>query len=148
MKITKAEDYAITFVSALVSHYQGNDYLSIAEIAAVYNLPRPFLKKIAERLKTAGLLAVKEGRHGGYRLRRSPQNLSVGSVLRAFNPQPFLTTCLVAEHQARCPLYDSCVSRSAWEKITARLYRDLHKLKFENFIKLQTLNADVARKKP
>lgn len=132
MKISRAEDYAITLVAALASRYD-QGFISLAVISREYALPEAFLKHIARTLKSAGLLAVKEGRSGGYRLARNPATLPVGAVLKAFNPAPLLTSCMLTEHQVQCPSFKRCASKKAWQEISRQFYQKLNTLTFGQF---------------
>jgi len=135
MKISRQEDYAITFVAALLKARPPGRYVILASIARQYHLPLPFLRKIASTLKTAGVVSVKEGRNGGYRLSGSPKDLTLGKVLGAFSPQVFLTDCSSSDHAKICSLYDTCPSRLAWQGLTQKMTRDLYRIKFRQFIK-------------
>lgn len=127
MKITRAEDYALTFSSALAGNfYRG--FVPLNEIARQYNLPRPFLKKIAGRLKHAGLIEVREGRGGGYRLIRSPQKISAEEILRVFNPQKLMTKCLAKNEKILCAKYATCQARQTWQAISRQFYANLKKI--------------------
>jgi len=135
MKITREEDYAITLINALAEHYDDQEYLGLRRIAHSHHLPELFLKQIAKKLKQAGLLKVKEGRGGGYRLAKPPQQISLEKVLRVFSPQPFLTSCLDTNHKIKCALYHRCQSRKAWQKISQQFYRSLKNINFEKLTK-------------
>lgn len=134
MKISRQEDYAITFVSALLNAPAGR-YIKLSAVTQRYRLPEAFLRKIAHTLKTAGVVAVKEGRSGGYRLATQARELTVGTVLGAFAPQVFTTECVSADHAKRCALYSTCPSRLSWQNVTRKLTRDLYKMKFREFVK-------------
>lgn len=135
MKISRQEDYAIALVSALLEENRSGRYLKLAFIAKKYRLPLAFLRKIAATLKTAGVVAVKEGRNGGYRLAGAARSLTLGQVLGAFSPSLFLTHCISADHSRRCSVYSRCPGRLAWQKVSRRLTNDLYKIKFQEFIK-------------
>ena len=135
MKISRQEDYAIIFVSALLEENRSGHYLKLAFIAKKYGLPLAYLRKIALALKTAGVVTVKEGRNGGYRLAGTPGALTLGQVLGAFSPRLFLTNCVSTNHSRRCLVYEHCPSRLVWQKISREFTRDLYKIKFQEFIK-------------
>jgi Rrf2 family iron-sulfur cluster assembly transcriptional regulator len=57
--------------------------LSVAELARRQQLPQPMLEQILLRLRRAGLLEARRGRHGGYRLAQQPEALPLARVLQA-----------------------------------------------------------------
>lgn len=46
------------------------------------------IRKILSRLKKAGLLATKEGLHGGYHFEKDPRNVTLETVCRAVGESP------------------------------------------------------------
>jgi Rrf2 family protein len=54
---------------------------SAGELAAALGVSRDHLAKVLQRLEQAGLLAGTRGPHGGYRLARPPQDVSLAEVL-------------------------------------------------------------------
>jgi Rrf2 family protein len=62
---------------------QPERWRSGAELAAEQGLPAPFLEQLLLRLRRAGVLEARRGRHGGYRLRRPAPQLSLAEVLAA-----------------------------------------------------------------
>jgi len=55
----------------------------IQEIASRQDIPQRYLEQVLLQLKRAGLLVSRRGSSGGYRLSRPPDQVTVGSVLRA-----------------------------------------------------------------
>jgi Rrf2 family protein len=68
---------------------------STHQLAAAQQLPEPMLEQLLLRLRRAGLLEARRGRHGGYRLARPARDLPVAAVLAGLgesvglgNPDP------------------------------------------------------------
>jgi len=57
----------------------------IADIAERENIPRKFLEAILVELRKHGLLFAKRGKSGGYRLARSPAEITFGEVIRVLD---------------------------------------------------------------
>lgn len=57
--------------------------LRVAELAAAYDLPRPYLTKHLQALVRANLLRSTPGPQGGYSLERSPEDTTVLDVVKA-----------------------------------------------------------------
>ena len=60
--------------------------LSVAELARRQQLPQPMLEQILLRLRRAGLVEARRGRHGGYRLAQHADALPLARVLQAVEP--------------------------------------------------------------
>jgi Rrf2 family protein len=54
----------------------------ISDLAAREKIPRKFLEAILRELKNAGVLKSKKGKGGGYALVRSPEQITIGQVIR------------------------------------------------------------------
>jgi Rrf2 family protein len=83
MRLTKKADYAVKAMIAL-----GRDpdaKLTIKSIAQTQKIPKKFLEQILLALKGAGLVTSQAGPHGGYRLAKSPREISLGDILQAVN---------------------------------------------------------------
>jgi Rrf2 family protein len=80
--ISKKCEYALKAVLAL-SRANGNAPMTIHQIATAQGIPERFLEAILRDLKQAGLTESIRGKDGGYRLTRSPSDLTPGDVVRA-----------------------------------------------------------------
>jgi Rrf2 family protein len=75
--------YALEAMAYLIPCHARDEWGQIAEIARVGNVPRKYLEQVLLDLKNAGLVESKKGQRGGYRLARSPDQISLGQVLQA-----------------------------------------------------------------
>ncbi len=106
-----------------------------AELATEQGLPAPFLEQVLLRLRRAGLLEARRGRHGGYRLQRPASALSLAEVLAAVAP-PAADRVADTEPQepgaaeagdAACRVTDALQRR-----LRAALTRELERLSLED----------------
>jgi Rrf2 family transcriptional regulator, cysteine metabolism repressor len=72
--------YALRAIFELASH-EKSDVIKISEIAAVQNIPPRFLENILLELKQAGFVTSRLGNAGGYQLKRSASELTVGEII-------------------------------------------------------------------
>jgi Rrf2 family protein len=79
--ISKRTKYALRALYSLTRQYGGGPVL-IATLAREERIPLKFLEAILLELKTHGIVDSRKGRHGGYRLNRSPAQITIGSVVR------------------------------------------------------------------
>ena len=78
---TKGE-YGVRLMVQLGRRY-GTGPASLAEIAAVEDLPRAYLEQLVTSLRDAGLVVSTRGARGGYELARPPDQIRMSEVLRA-----------------------------------------------------------------
>ena len=82
MRISAKGEYAIKAVLDLALH-RDRDLIPIQEIAGREGIPQRYLEQVLLALKRAGILTSKRGSAGGYHLTKSPEEITVGAVLRA-----------------------------------------------------------------
>jgi Rrf2 family protein len=73
--------YALRALYALTADEARGPVL-IADLADRERIPRKFLEAILLELKNAGVLKSKKGKGGGYALARSPEQITMGQVIR------------------------------------------------------------------
>jgi Rrf2 family protein len=77
-------------------------------IAARFEIPLELLSKILQRLARCGLIIAHKGVRGGYRLARSPDDISIADVAQAVDG--FVTECSPDtprfDELVACPLHD------------------------------------------
>ncbi len=82
MLISGKGRYAITAMMNLAIH-NNKGPLSLADISQAQGISLSYLEQIFARLRKRGLVRGTRGRHGGYRLGRSAQNITMGDIIRA-----------------------------------------------------------------
>ena len=85
--ISQKSKYALRALLALARVAPG-ETMRIAAIAARETIPKKFLEQILLDLKRAGFVASRRGKHGGYLLLRSPEEIVFGDVLPRPPPGP------------------------------------------------------------
>ncbi len=79
MKFSKKTEYGLRFLLAL-AELSENKFMGIYQISLRHGIPMKFLEAIAVQLKKAGLLEVKKGAGGGYKLKLRPNEISLKMV--------------------------------------------------------------------
>ncbi|MDP3986420.1 MAG: Rrf2 family transcriptional regulator [Candidatus Veblenbacteria bacterium] len=123
-------DYGLLLLRALASAKSGQ-YVSLAKLAQERHLPRKYLDHVAKQLVVAGVIVAREGRAGGYALRKPVEEIRFVEVLEALEGSLGPTQCT---HDGEC-----CERQAACERKTG--WQALHKELF-NLLKSKTL-ADV-----
>ena len=98
----------------------------IQEIALAEKLPRHFLEHILLDLKRHGLVSSRRGKHGGYRLLKDPQSITIGQVLRIVDGPVAPLPCLSRTAYERCA---DCVDESTCQ--VRRAFADVYRAQVE-----------------
>jgi Rrf2 family protein len=88
---------------ALAVLAQSREGYPSAYVASSVNTHAVFLRRILGELVAAGLVTVREGRAGGYRLARPAERITLAEVYRAVEPEGPLAGS-PAEPNVRCPV--------------------------------------------
>lgn len=114
MKLSTRGRYGIHAMYDLANHY-GDGPQSIKCIAERQNIPEAYLEQLIAILRKEKLVISNRGAQGGYRLAASPEEITVGQVLRALEGGLNLVDCLLEEDS--CGKTCACPSRVVWLKI-------------------------------
>lgn len=81
MRISCRGLYALKALTYLSEHYESG-LVKIHDIAEAEQIPAKFLEAILVGLKHGRIVSSQRGREGGYRLRRPPEEIRLGEVVR------------------------------------------------------------------
>jgi Rrf2 family protein len=97
-----------------------------AKIQDIYRRQRiapRYLEQIFQKLKKNGFLESKRGPKGGYILKREPEQISIGEIIRAVEGHPKIVFCLDIETgRKQCRLLEKCITREVWKEGYDRLF--------------------------
>jgi len=83
MRLTTKSQYGLRVLGDLIRNWrEGNGYLQVGELAGRCDTSQKYLEQVLLPLSHAGILESKRGQHGGYRLNRAPQDVSLAEALR------------------------------------------------------------------
>lgn len=111
-KLGKLTDYGTVLMTALAANPARLQ--TSQELAASTRLAAPTVAKLLKLLAKAGLVEALRGAHGGYRLARSPERITVADIVTAIEGPIALTQCSV--HRG-CGIELHCGVRSNWRVI-------------------------------
>jgi Rrf2 family nitric oxide-sensitive transcriptional repressor len=104
MRLTNFSDYAFRIL--IYAAARRDRLITIEETARAYGISRAHLMKIANMLTRAGYLKAVRGRTGGLTLGRAPDEIRLGDVMRATEPDFALVECFTSEN--RCIITPNC----------------------------------------
>ncbi len=81
MKLSAKSEYACLALLYLSENYNKGLY-TIADIAKHKKIPKKFLEQILLILKRGGYVNSRKGSIGGYKLAKSPDNITVAEIIR------------------------------------------------------------------
>ena len=115
MKLSTRGRYGIHAMYELAANYGGSP-VSIKALAEKQNIPEAYLEQLIAVLRKDELVVSIRGAQGGYRLARTPEEITVGDVLRSLEGGLRLIDCL--EEEETCGKSCACPSRIVWKKLS------------------------------
>ena len=131
---------------------QAAEPVALAAVAEAEMLPLSYLEHLVAKLRQAGLVTSVRGAHGGYRLARSPQEISLAQILQAVEgPFNFVECASDAQDDGGpaieapaangdgdcCGLSPLCVSRGPLLILHARIAKLLDELSLADLCGLE-----------
>lgn len=104
MKLDKFTDYALRVLITLA--VRTPQRVPTSEIAMIFDLSENHLSKIATRLVHEGFVVSERGRNGGLTLAIPPDNISIGSVVRAMKRDDPVVECF--GNSSVCRIMPAC----------------------------------------
>ncbi|NBC36647.1 Rrf2 family transcriptional regulator [Novosphingobium sp. FSY-8] len=102
MQLTRHTDYALRLLICLAQ--AGDQRVSIGQVAETQDISRTHLMKVANHLVHAGFIEGVRGRGGGIRLARAADQINIGDVVAAMEPNCELVDCTACRLIRGCTL--------------------------------------------
>ena len=115
MMISTKGRYALRVMIDLADHNTGK-YIPLKDIAARQDISQKYLESIVGILSKAGFVSGQHGKGGGYKLARTPDSYTVGSILKLSEGSLAPVSCLEAGENA-CKQAAECRTLPLWTEL-------------------------------
>ena len=140
MQISTKGRYALRLMLDLAVHNTG-ELVKIKDISARENISEKYLEQIISSLKKAGYVKSLRGAQGGYMLRRSPKEYTVGMILRLTEGTLAPVSC-VEDDAVECEREASCVTFIVWKKINDAINEVVDNITLEDLVEWYHSKSD------
>ncbi len=141
MKLSKRGEYALRALIDLgMARDAGRELLQAKEIAEKENIPIRFLEQIMIVLRSAGIVATRRGKEGGYYLNRPSDAISMGSVVRLIEGPlaPIRCVSQTAYEKCSCPDEEHCGLRMLMLDVRNAIARILDQYTLADIVEITT----------
>lgn len=107
--------YALRVIIDLAENNDGG-YIAMKQVAERQNISLKYLEKIMPSLVKAKIIEGIHGKGGGYRLTRTPEEYSVGEILRLTEGEIATVSCLECNAEP-CKRSGECRTFPMWNKL-------------------------------
>lgn len=121
MKISTKGRYAVMAMIELAIHNE-KELLPLAELSLAQDISISYLEQLFARLRAGGLVTGVRGPRGGYRVARSPQEITLAEILKAADDKadPFL------QRGARKTHPRGEMTAQIWQSFSEHMYHHLN----------------------
>lgn len=130
MRLTTKGRYAVTAMLDLVLHSQ-NTPVTLTEIATRQTISLSYLEQLFSRLRKADLVKGVRGPGGGYRVRQTPELISIASIIEAVNEPIDSTKCGGEEN---CQHDSICLTHDLWAGLSDHIQDYLSQITLADLI--------------
>lgn len=113
-KISNKALYGIR-IMVYLSKFYDDRLVTAKEISIEQDISEKYLEQILNQLNKSGFLHSVRGAYGGYKLKISPDEITVGMILRTLEVDLYPTICL--NDNFICDDKDSCYTLFIWQQI-------------------------------
>jgi len=113
MLISTKGRYAVRMLLDIAVN-QKDGYVAMKDIALRQQISKKYLETFTSQLAAAEVISIRRGKTGGYRLMRSPAEISLMDVIRATEGPLHAVECLECEPN-RCARAGFCMSLPGWK---------------------------------
>ncbi len=113
MKISTKGRYALRMLIDLAEH-QGDGYIALKDVANRQEISKKYLEQIVPILNRSDLLRTNRGNQGGYMLVKSPDQYTVGEILR-LTEGSFAPVSCVGDNPEECVRRTDCPTLPVWQ---------------------------------
>ena len=94
----------------------GGEFIPLKEIAESEGISQKYLESIMSTLSKAGFVDAVQGKGGGYRLNRTPEEYTVGSILKLTEGGLSAVSC-TTQGPTACSRTQCCQTKPMWERL-------------------------------
>ena len=123
MNLTSFTDYGLRMLMRMAS--APGQAFSTADLAEEFKLSRNHLTKIMQRLARGGIVETRRGVSGGARLRRDPEKVRLGDVVKLLEQGQALVDCFRLDGGS-CTIEGCCRLKARLCHAEARFIADLN----------------------
>ncbi len=124
MMVSTKGRYALRVMLDLAEHNDGS-LVSLQEIADRQDISKKYLESIVPALAKGGLVISQQGKHGGYRLSRQPEDYTIDEILE-LTEGPLAPVKCVGTAAFDCPRSTVCKTYPLWAELDEVIYNYLN----------------------
>jgi Rrf2 family protein len=149
MRLSTQSRYGVRAVFDIAYHSEGLE-TQVKDISRRQGISQRYLEQIFQKLKKAGIVGSKRGPSGGYFLNKTPDNITIGEVIRITEGDITPVLCVNPEDSSQpCERSGECVTQVIWDEAGKRLKEYFDSVTIKDLCKLARemgINKDLDKR--
>ena len=133
MKLTTKSEYSLLALVYIARH-ENNSFIHVEDICETYNIPKKYLEQLLFLLKQNRYVKTRRGASGGYKLARSPEDISLAEIIRLMDGALAPTESVSVYFFSHTPLETEQKIMNVLKEIRDYISEKLEKLKLSDLI--------------
>jgi len=131
MRLTLHADYSLRVL--MYAGLKGDELSTILELSDRFEISKSHVMKVVHELGRLGYIETQQGKNGGFRLLRKPNQINIGAVVRDAEQELGVIGCL--QQNNYCRIQPACVLRHALAEATQAFLAILDGYSLEDLIR-------------
>ncbi len=139
MRLTTKSRYGTRLILDITIH--GRDKpVPLSDVSSRQNISVKYLEQLVGKLNKAGILKSYRGPFGGHRLAKSPEDISIGTIIRILEGSTAITDCAEQKKQVCgvCNRAGDCLSRWVWIEASHAMFDRLDKITISSLLAIES----------
>jgi Rrf2 family protein len=146
MRLTTKSRYGTRLILDLAIYAKDNP-VPLGDIARRQKISLKYLEHLIRKLKDAGLIKSQRGPFGGHMLNKTPNDITIGDIVRTLEGTAAITDCAEADDMlcGICNRAGDCLSRWVWIEASKALFKRLDNITIGSLLSGKKKKMDEAR---
>ena len=138
MRLTTKSRYGTRLILDIAVNSKGKP-VPLSDVSRRQNISLKYLEQLASKLKKAGIIKSHRGPFGGHMLAKSPEDISIGSIIRVLEESTAITDCAKQKKQVCgvCNRAGDCLSRWVWIEASRAMFDRLDKITISSLLEIE-----------
>jgi Rrf2 family protein len=131
--IARSTDYALRALCFIFE--KKKKIITATELVGELEIPRPFLRKILQRLNEKKILKSYKGAGGGFLVAKPAEKIFLADLIEIFQGPLKLNECFFKK--LKCPNIKTCLLRAKIKKLERYVIKELRGITIESLLKIR-----------
>ncbi len=138
MRLTTKSRYGTRFILDIAVNGKEKP-VPLSDVSSRQNISLKYLEQLTGKLKKAGIINSHRGPFGGHMLAKSPEDITIGSIVRTLENSTAITDCAEQEKQVCgiCNRAGDCLSRWVWLEASRAMFDRLDQITVSGLLAME-----------